>query len=154
MIYHYTSADDDHLGSILREGVLRPTESNLDAAVEHAGPDVVWCLFGEYVSGEGHGLVNAGHDFKTHVRFSLDVEGEPWLDWAKRHRMPSRFQKGLIRSGGGLGMARRWRVVEGPVPRDAWRSIFYAPTGEEIPVGATEIPGSVRHDHRLRIVRW
>lgn len=39
-LYHYTSIDRWQL--IDACGYLRPTESNLSATTEHAGPDVVW----------------------------------------------------------------------------------------------------------------
>jgi hypothetical protein len=41
-LYHYTAPATSHLGSILEEGRLTLSESNLSFETQNAGPRVVW----------------------------------------------------------------------------------------------------------------
>lgn len=73
--HHYTSTV--HLPSILGEGVLRPTESNVGSPTQgaHVGPDVVW-LLDEDLPSANHGLAGSVTN-KFEVRITVDGSTTP-----------------------------------------------------------------------------
>jgi hypothetical protein len=123
-LYHYTSRR--HLPLILRDGFLRPTESNVSANREHAGPDVVWLLDRPLADAPGsHGLNGASVD-KTEVRFTVDLPprvATRWLDWRHQKGMDPMWRATIIRTGGGLAAAKRWYVVPRAIPREEWADV-------------------------------
>jgi len=125
MLYHYTCRCELHLGSILREGTLRVSESNIGSADpkmppcgEHIGPDVVWLTTSEHPWGT-QGLEGGPCD-KTAVRIVVDVvDAHHWPEWSKRHGMHPRWRRSLERDC----YPNQWYVVERPIPQEEWVSV-------------------------------
>ena len=111
--YHYTSRL--HLPAIEREGVIRTTESNFDATLPHAAPDVVWLLDTQTVE-HGHGL----GEVKTDIRITVDVPAVQWLDWGYTYRMEPWWRAAFIEAGGGFAAADHWYVYSNSIPRSQW----------------------------------
>lgn len=134
--YHYTAPHDSHLGSILRERVIRTTESNLSLRTERAGPDVVWLLDRPLRWGETHGLVtpsNPNGEFKTHAEIAVRLpkdEVHVWTVWSQMRRMDPVDWDVLVAAGGGISQALAWRVIERPIPESEWLTVTNRVTGE------------------------
>ena len=133
VLYHFTGTH--HLASILRDGCLRPSESNvgtprpppgmdrLPPVGEHLGPDVVWMLDTPEIT-HPHGLVNAlTGTAKTRVRFTVDVDATRWTSWPPARRMNPQWRAAMIRTGGGKVAAKHWWVTQRPVPASAWLAV-------------------------------
>ncbi len=92
-LYHFTALGESNLGSILREGMIRTTESNvsLQRHREHAGPDVVWLTTNGASAahvGWAAGPVSDSNPPKTWARLAVDVaDAVPWRAFASQHRM-------------------------------------------------------------------
>lgn len=133
--YHYTAPVESHLGSIMAEGAIRTTESNLSLRVDRAGPDVVWLLDRPLRRGETHGLITPQQqtDLKTHVEFAVRLpkaEVHVWTVWAGERRMHPSDWDVFVASGGGIAQALRWRVIERPIVRAEWLTVTNRVTGE------------------------
>lgn len=117
--YHYTSPA--HLPSIIRDGQIRTTESNVAGDVAYAGPSVVW-LLDEPVAVRGvDGLMSVVD--KTLVRIEVDVQAIRWLDWQWTAYMDPRWKEALIESGGGIERAEHWYLYPVPIQRRRWREV-------------------------------
>jgi hypothetical protein len=118
--FHFTHPG--HLPSIMAEGVLRTTESNVSFTRPHAGPDVVWLIdqaepdFGDE---HDHGLYPA----KQGIRIEVAVRAIRWLDWAWTSLMTHKDRSLLIKTGGGLERAEHWYVFPAPIPSSRWVSV-------------------------------
>lgn len=145
-LHHFTSRQ--HLPSILEDGLLRPTESNVGTLYPvagfpsglHAGPEVVWLLDSETVD-HGHGLVlpqmpGVAHDVdKTEVRITVDVPAIRWLDWEWADRMEPRWRAVMTESAGGIEAVQHWYVLPAPIRRTRWREIAIRDIfGDYIPI--------------------
>lgn len=143
--FHYTAAHDSHLGSILREGVIRTTESNVSLSVEHAGPRVVWLLDEPLRDGENHGLTHrslGGVKMAVEIAVLLPVrEVHAWRAWATESGSDAATRRTLAMTGGGWAQAARWRVIERPIPRSEWRHLRFRESGEVIDVPAPSLFG-------------
>lgn len=106
-LYHYTRWQ--WARKILREGLIRPTESNASLDREHARPDVVWLTEGPW--GDVPAWASGTPD-KGDVRLIVEVaDAIRWSTWARRQHVPASVQKALAD-----GMdAHNWWVVQRPV---------------------------------------
>ena len=120
--YHFTSTV--HLPVILEAGLLKLTESNVDALIPHAGPDVVWLLDVPQID-HHHGLEGSAVD-KTEVMFTVDVPAINWLDWTWGASMDPRDRSRFIEVAGGMEAAEHWYVWPAPIPRRRWLSVTSA----------------------------
>lgn len=127
-LYHFTSTR--HLPYIQQAGYLKTVESNLDAYIEHAGPDVVW-LLDEGQPSAGHGLNDAPPGVtvpdKTEIRFTVDVPDKwvkRWLPWAEAQGIdPSWLQSLTGGTVGGRAAAEHWHITFRPIRSDHWTAI-------------------------------
>lgn len=121
VFYHYTSTL--HLPSILREGVLRTTESNVSWTRDHAAPDVVWLTTCDEAS-LGHGL--SGVVDKSAVRITVELPDDwakRWKKWAPAHGASPRDMEILAQTGGGWEAANTWFVCTRPIPKKYWTAV-------------------------------
>ena len=118
-LYHYTARE--HLPSIMAEGVLRTTESNLDFRRADAGPRVVWLLDTPTATDASHGLSYSVYD-KTAVRIEVRPQkAVRWAEWAKSQPAYDRTTAAVLaRTGGGPEAAAHWWVSESPIPSSEW----------------------------------
>ena len=123
--YHFTSTF--HLPLILKDGVLRTTESNVSYEIEDAGPRVVWFLDVPELGDAPHGLRGEYQAVdKSEVRFTVELPKSKVLRWAefsRRYQQAEQARAAMIEAGGGPAAARRWWVTEAPVPRSRWRAV-------------------------------
>lgn len=120
--YHFTHIG--HLLPIFRDGMLRPTESNVDMFAPHAGPDVVWLLdqptpFGPGSGDQLHGL----YPDKRRIRFAVDVKAIRWLDWAPAKAMDPEWRASFLRAAGGEEVAESWYVWPAPIRASRWTEV-------------------------------
>lgn len=137
-LHHFTARD--HLESILKEGRLRVTESNLSDRRTHAGPDVVWltdepspdsAAWAEALYVDRFGRVaRVDPAGKLAIRITVDVpDAVHWPAWARSHGIRNMWYRKLAVAGGD---PKRWWVVERPIWRDEWVSIVDMNTGDEL----------------------
>lgn len=125
ILYHYTCRCAAHLGSILRDGTLKVTESNIGSADPkmpphgvHVAPDVVWLTTSQNPIGT-QGLDGSSHD-KTTARIVVDVpDAHHWQEWSQEQGMHPRWRRRLERGC----YPSQWYVVERPIPCSEWVSI-------------------------------
>lgn len=133
-LYHFTTKA--HLDSILSDGFLRTTESNLSGRREHAGPDVVWLTSNpDPVQHRGWGWrgPNAGVISKTEVRFTVEIpmrDAHRWWDWSARRGIDRVWAQRLASVGG----SRSWVVVERSIPGEEWLEVVDVATGLSLAV--------------------
>lgn len=128
VLHHFTC--HEHLDRILREGVIRPSESNIGApwstpgrpSGAQVGPDVVWLLDQEDPAEHHHGLLGSVLD-KRAVRISVSVPGIRWLDWAPAAQMDPAWRETFVKVGGGPAAAERWYVFPAPIRQERWTEI-------------------------------
>ena len=130
ILYHFTHRG--HLPSILEEGRLRTTESNVSIHKEHAGPDVVW-LFNtpEVPPTTTNGSLYAE---KRIVRIKVDIPKShvhKWTTWGPARSMSPLWFATFVHSGGGMAAANHWWVATSPIPASRWREITI--NGKSIP---------------------
>jgi hypothetical protein len=138
-LYHFTSRF--HLDSILRDGVITTTESNVGSPIPflrpygtHVGPDVVW-LLDLPDAGHTHGL---GHE-KTEVRIAVEVPAIRWLDWPHTAQMNPKWFARLVKTGGGIEAAAHWYVFPAPIRASSWEAIHVKePTWREYYIRARQ----------------
>lgn len=119
--YHYTSKY--HLDSIISDGAIYPTESNISHTKPHAGPDVVWLLDIADPSGD-HGLYSELSLYdKREVCIEVAVPAIRWLNWQPALSMSQWWRDGLIEAGGGPESASHWYVWPASIGKRHWRSI-------------------------------
>lgn len=115
VLYHYTATG--HLASILAEGRLRLTDSQVD------GRPAVWFLDTPTTEGRDHGLSGSVWD-KTEVRVTVRARAVRWLDWVATLPPSTRAAVGgtlgrwiptIVRTGGGPEAAAHWWVAFEPV---------------------------------------
>ena len=143
-IYHFTTIY--YWERILRDGVIKTTESNVDLRPgrEHAGPDVVWLLDTPTVD-YNHGITSVDGVIpgtkikcvdKTRLRFEVslpDFEVHRWADWLrtqKNYHASSRYK--LENTGGGPNATRHWWVTEKCIDMRYWRSVVDMKTATEL----------------------
>ena len=121
-LYHYTGPW--HLRSIIGEGVLRTTESNISLHESHFGPDVVWALDTAWAP-EGVELAHGLGDAKmtARVTFRTPRGAVKWLEWPWLAKMDPLWKTIMIQSGGGIEAAEKWWVVPNPVYIDQWTAV-------------------------------
>ena len=133
-LYHFTHPL--HLPSILADGRLRTTESNVSFSRARVGPDVVWLIDEpepDFSGEHSHGLYGA----KQQVRFEVEVPGIKWTNWAWAARMTALDRDTLINSGGGIERAEHWYVFPAPIVARRWCSVVDMATGEAIDCALT-----------------
>ncbi len=131
-LYHFTGRV--HLDSILADGVLRTTNSNL--ADPPMGQGVVWALDTETVDhyhglGDGspiEGYVIDGQPVystdKRNIRVGMRVrDAAPWLTWLETQPHDPRWVRAIIETGGGYGAAEHWYVIPRPVHCFDWSEV-------------------------------
>jgi hypothetical protein len=111
-LYHFTAPATSHLGSILREGRIRVTESNVSFDEEHAGPPVVWLTS----NGEQHGHGWHAGGPKLGARLTVEAQAEHYPAWARAHGVSTATLEALAASGGDPA---EWWVVPRPIYRPA-----------------------------------
>lgn len=128
--YHFTSRQ--HLESIERDGVIRPSENNVGSPLPtwhpfgtHVGPDVVW-LLDTPVAEFNHGLSPwPGSDLvsmfdKTAATIEVDVPAIRWADWSYTNQMHPEWRRAFVQAGGGEEAAAHWYVWPRPIRRSRW----------------------------------
>jgi hypothetical protein len=143
--FHFTHPH--HLESIVRDGHVRPTESNVGApggfpsrvkpVGTHARGPVVWLLdqdnpFLDEDNDKAHGLYPA----KREVRFEVDVPAIRWIGSSWHRKMHPEWREVFIRSAGGIEVAEHWFVYPKAIPSAQWVSVTNMRTGERIERGA------------------
>lgn len=128
--YHFTS--EHHIPFILREGVLQPTDPNLDMFDSSMEPRVVWLLDQPEATG-GNSMHHGLSDIKRRIRIEVDVPAIKWTNWVPARKMDPDWRETLIRVGGGPEAADHWYVLPGPIRANRWRSIVDMATGLELP---------------------
>lgn len=126
-LYHFTTSH--HLASILTDGFLRTTESNLSRTIPHAGPPVVWLTADgdrEHFPGLAGGIRVAGRVTaeKREIRFTVRLPShEVWtLDsWAAKRRMNRSWLARMKATAG--AEARAFRLIERPITRSEWVAV-------------------------------
>lgn len=122
-LYNYTAPTTSHLGSILAEGTIRTTESNLSFSVPHAGPDVVWLTDSRDPAGQAW---TAG-PYKSLAVFVVELpvgRVDHWPAWSRDQGIDETTYLGLAESGGD---PERWWVATRPVNKWSIRSLTIAP---------------------------
>lgn len=130
--YHYTADADSHVGSVLQQGVITTTESNISLQRTHLGPDVVWLLDRPMQAWEDHGLRYLIGSAKTAVEVAVDLPSEEvhdWRTWAQQHGSDPKTIALLTRTGGGRTQSRHWRVIERPILSAEWRHVRWTVSG-------------------------
>lgn len=122
ILYHFTHVG--HLPSILAEGRLRTTESNISITKMHAGPDVVW-LFDTPTIPEAttDGSLYAE---KRRVRFTVSIPRahvHQWSKWGPVQSMSPSWKEAFLKAGGGMSAARKWWVATSPIPASQWLEV-------------------------------
>lgn len=127
-LWHYTSVL--HIPMILRDGYLRPTETNFDPMVPHSAPDAVWFLDGPDLGGTLHGLnvdnIPGYRPDKTEVRIEVEVPDKrvvAWLPWVEAQGIDPEWLDVLTRNDGGRAGASRWMLVFRRVPLSQWTRV-------------------------------
>ena len=133
LFYHFTCRH--HIPSIIRQGVIKTTESNIHKKFVHYGPDVVWLtnnkLFKQICLDFAHkNLVSsevlAKYD-KHAIRISIDIDdAQHWPAWSRSHKI----QKGWYRALAKFGDPQSWYVVERCITQDDWIIIEDVQKGE------------------------
>jgi hypothetical protein len=124
-LYHWTAPTTSHLGAILADKAVWPTESNIRP--DGSGPSVVWLTS---VDVPGHAWAD-GSPLKNAARLSIQVgDAKPWHEWATDHGIAASWSEALSKAGGDPDA---WYVVERPIrPWDISALEIYAPkAGEE-----------------------
>ena len=107
LLYHFTAPTTSHLGSILRDGIIRPTESNLSID-ETAGPDVVW------LTSNPDPEANAGWAtgrLKTAARLTVEIQdAQHWPTWSRAHVTDEVYD--VLAS---VGDPEEWWISERPI---------------------------------------
>jgi hypothetical protein len=116
-LYHFTSRV--HLGSIMRNGEITTTESNLSMSQAHVGPDVVW-LTSDPESPRNSEWWQGSFLDKTRIRITVEVpDAIRWDDWVAFHKIDKLWRSALMSVGG----SPTWYVVERPVLKDEWVTV-------------------------------
>lgn len=124
VLYHFTSPDDRHLGSILRDGQIKTTESNVSPFKIDAVPRVVWMTTNPDPA--AHAGWSGPTGMKTVVRFTIDVPKftvMPWTEFARRHNVPDFWQRAMITAAGGGSCYRSWYVRTTAIPAKNWSAV-------------------------------
>ncbi|MEH6805013.1 MAG: hypothetical protein V7697_18590 [Rhodococcus erythropolis] len=143
-LYHFTC--EDHLSSILNDGCLRTTESNLSRTRPHAGPDVAWFgtmpemrpggSFGLHDGTVSSGIVDPdnGRPYywadKTAIRITVELpkrEVQAWEPFVKKHGIDAKYLEALRSITPNW---RRQRVITRPVDNTEWIEVRHMHTGE------------------------
>lgn len=125
-LYHFTHPG--HLASIIAEGVLRTSDSNLDPYDPFVEPRVLWLTDLPVLIDEGtrDGL----YAEKRQIRFEVEApRARRWMDWAPAKTMDQNWKELLLRRSGGMEAAEHWWVSVKPVPRANWKGILHVPSG-------------------------
>lgn len=147
-LYHFTSTA--HLPTILSDGYLRPSESNVGSPYKvegyphgnNMGPDVVWLLNDPDPSTFSHGLEGSAVD-KRGARISVEVDkfAIRWLDWEPATYMAPDWREVFIRLAGGEEAAGQWFVLPAPIRAPHWSQIALldSSTGAYNPMASDEM---------------
>ena len=111
VLYHYTAPFVSHLGSILSEGSIRTTESNLSFERADAGPRVVWLTDAPALDGQ---TWMRSSETKALARLTVDVDAEHWPSWSRAQGIAEDQYEGLAEVGGD---PERWFVRTRPIHR-------------------------------------
>lgn len=121
ILYHFTHRG--HLLSILEEGKIRTTESNISIERAHAGPDVVWLFdIPEVPLTTGESLYEA----KRVVRFKVNIPKQQvhkWTDWGPQKSMSPTWREAFLKAGGGMSAAGHWYVATSSIPVERWEEV-------------------------------
>lgn len=127
VLYHLTC--EWHLETILRDGFLKVTESNIGP--DGSGPRVCWLTTCPepvqrwQVPARMLQIVDAWD--KSRIRFTVDVKSaHPWSRWSRRQGIPRWWYNALTDSGGNPD---EWYVTDRPVYRRDWRRVENTQTG-------------------------
>jgi len=139
-LFHFTC--NAHWPSILQQGLLRPTESNIHMRHPHYGPDVVWLttcpeshqpwmhsLSVDLVLGV-RARTPGDYIDKGRIRLLVEVEtAHHWPRWSREHGIKKRWYRALAHTGGD---PLTWYVSETPVYTRDWLEAVDTRTGEII----------------------
>jgi hypothetical protein len=138
-LHHYTAPVTSHLGSILQEGWVRTTESNLSAVRSHAGPDVVWLTDSTDPKAQAWATGSAPPGdpvLKSAAVLVVELPAESvfhWPGWSKEQGIEPTIYEGLADTGGDPAS---WWVTTRPITRWDITALVIAPLvvhGETFP---------------------
>lgn len=117
-LYHFTVAASDWLGSILSDGQIRTTESNLSMTTANAGPRVVWLTdSSDPAPSEGNELVAGLYPIKMTARLTVELENaQHWPEWSRAQGISEEDYETLARAGGDPS---EWWVTTRPIYRSS-----------------------------------
>ena len=125
MTFFHLTDPDVRAPAILRDGVIRTSESNVGSPSrtmqpygEHFGPDVVWLL--DSLPSASVPMANGLSVPKQHYVFEVDVPTIRWIDWEWTHRMNPSWRSAFVNSGGGPALADHWYVFPAPIRQSRW----------------------------------
>jgi hypothetical protein len=137
-LYHYTAPTTTHLGSILAEGQIKTTESNLSFTKPHAGPDVVWLTDSEDPAEQEWTTDVSPAKRLAVLGVELDHErATPWPAWARENGIEDGVFEGLAATGGDPDS---WWVTTTPIQKWDIVSLTIAPQvvdGEPLSFGSS-----------------
>ncbi len=124
-LYHYTAPTTSHLGSILAEGRIRTTESNISSSQEHAGPDVVWLTDSDDPAEQE--WVTDVSPFKRLAVLVVELPPDRvhhWPPWSREHGIEDAVYEGLAATGGD---PESWWVTTTPIQKWNITALVIAP---------------------------
>lgn len=123
-LYHYTAPTTSHLGSILAQGLIRTTESNISPTRPHAGPDVVWLT--DSADRDAQAWVTTSR-LKLLAVLVVELPADRlhhWPQWSREQGIDDATYEALAASGGD---PESWWVTTQPVRRWDIKHLTIAP---------------------------
>lgn len=116
-LYHFTSTY--HLSNIIKDGLIKTTESNASFLANHVAEDVVWLTSNKNPQREAS--LSGSIVDKKQVRITVNINAQHYFLWAKQNNVSEETLSILDSTGG--GQANKWFVVNRLIPRSQWQEI-------------------------------
>jgi hypothetical protein len=123
-LFHYTCACDDHLGSILADGVIRTTTAipgprqlqwEISPWATTIERNVVWLTSDEDITSWDH---DGGDHDKATARIVVEEQfAHRWVDWCVDLGVDARSMANMFAAQPYLA---KWYIVDGPILRGEW----------------------------------